>query len=60
MNSKNLEVRQALAYSLPKIPEEFRMDYETLLDDDSYQTQEIALLYLWKNFPKQRLNYLKK
>jgi aminopeptidase N len=60
MNSKNLPVRQALVYSLPKIPEEFRMDYESLLDDESYQTQEIALLYLWRNFPKYRLDYLEK
>jgi len=60
MNSKNLPVRQALAYSLPKIPEEFRVDYESLLDDNSYQTQEIALLYLWRNFPKHRLHYLEK
>lgn len=60
LETNNLQVRQAVAYSLPKIPEEFRVDYENLLYDDSYQTQEIALLYLWKNFPKQRLNYLEK
>lgn len=60
LETKNLQVRQTIAYSLPKIPEEFRMDYESLLDDASYQTQEIALLYLWRNFPKQRLNYLEK
>ncbi|KDN53815.1 M1 family metallopeptidase [Flavobacterium seoulense] len=60
IESKNIPVRQALAYSLPKIPEEFRVDYETLLDDDSYQTKEVALLYLWRNFPNQRLNYLEK
>jgi aminopeptidase N len=60
LETNNLQVRQAVAYSLPKIPEEFRVDYESLLDDDSYQTQEIALLYLWKNFPKQRLDYLEK
>ena len=60
MNSKNLPVRQAVAYSLPKIPEEFRTDYESLLDDASYQTQEIALLYLWRNFPEKRFEYLEK
>ena len=60
LESNNPQVRQAVAYSLPKIPEEFRMDYESLLSDDSYQTQEIALLYLWRNFPKQRLDYLEK
>lgn len=60
LKSKNTQFRQTLAYSLPKIPEEFRTSYESFLDDDSYQTQEIALLYLWRNFPKQRLDYLEK
>ncbi|WP_278035604.1 M1 family metallopeptidase [Flavobacterium nitratireducens] len=60
LNTKNVQVRQMVAYALPKIPEEFRLDYETLLDDKSYQTQEIALLYLWRNFPKQRITYLNK
>nr|WP_288835501.1 M1 family metallopeptidase [uncultured Flavobacterium sp.] len=60
LESNNPQVRQTVAYSLPKIPEEFRMDYERLLNDDSYQTREIALLYLWRNFPKQRLDYLEK
>ena len=60
LNTKNVQVRQAVAYALPKIPEEFRLDYETLLDDKSYKTQEIALLYLWRNFPEQRITYLNK
>jgi aminopeptidase N len=58
--TKNVQVRQAVAYSLSKIPEDFRVNYESLLNDASYQTQEIALLYLWRNFPKQRLTYLEK
>lgn len=58
--SKDIQVRQAVAYSLPKIPEEFRTLYETFLDDESYQTQEIALLYLWRNFPNHRIDYLEK
>jgi aminopeptidase N len=33
-----------------KIPEDFRVQYESLLDDKSYQTQEIALFYLWNIF----------
>lgn len=58
--TKDVQVRQAVAYSLPKISEDFRIEYESLLNDASYQTQEIALLYLWRNFPKQRLEYLEK
>jgi aminopeptidase N len=30
------------------------VQYESLLDDKSYQTQEIALFYLWNNFPEQQ------
>ncbi|WP_029270133.1 M1 family metallopeptidase [Flavobacterium sp. KJJ] len=60
LQSKNVQVRQSVASSLTKIPEDFRMNYETLLDDKSYQTQEIALYWLWKNFPEHRTEYLDK
>jgi aminopeptidase N len=39
--------------------ESFRTQYETLLDDKSYQTQELALYNLWNNF-RQRSQYLDK
>ncbi len=58
--SNDVIVRQAVAFSLSKIPEEFRIPYESLLDDNSYLTREIALFNLWKNFPKFRVNYLVK
>ncbi|PWB25434.1 M1 family metallopeptidase [Flavobacterium sp. HTF] len=60
MHTNNLQVRQAVAGTLSQIPEDFRTEYETLLDDKSYQTQEIALYYLWKNFPDHRTAYLNK
>ena len=60
LNTNNVQVRQTVAESLSKIPEDFRAQYETLLDDKSYQTQEIALFYLWKNFPDHRKEYLDK
>ncbi|TDO82894.1 aminopeptidase N [Flavobacterium chryseum] len=60
LQTNNLQIRQAVASSLPKIPEDFRVNYETLLDDKSYQTQEIALYWLWKNFPDHRTEYLDK
>jgi len=60
LETNNVQVRQAVAGSLSKIPEDFRTHYETLLDDRSYQTQEIALFYLWKNFPDHRTEYLNK
>ena len=60
LQSNNLQVRQAVAGNLTKIPEDFRQEYESLLDDKSYQTQEIALFTLWNNFPEQRFDYLNK
>jgi aminopeptidase N len=60
LKTNNIQVRQAVAASLSTIPEDFRTNYETLLDDKSYQTQEIALFYLWKNFPDHRTEYLEK
>ncbi|HSD08951.1 M1 family metallopeptidase [Flavobacterium sp.] len=60
LQTQNIQVRQAVASTLQKIPEEFRTEYETLLDDKSYQTQEIALYVLWNNFPVKRNDYLEK
>jgi aminopeptidase N len=60
MQTQNSQVRQAVASTLQKIPEEFREEYETLLDDKSYQTQEVALFYLWNSFPNRRGGYLEK
>jgi aminopeptidase N len=60
MQTQNIQVRQALASTLQKIPEEFRSNYETLLEDKSYQTQELALYNLWNNFPNKRNDYLTK
>lgn len=60
LETNNLQVRQAVASTITKIPEEFRGQYESLLDDKSYQTQEIALYNLWNNFPEHRFRYLDK
>ncbi|KAF2337033.1 M1 family metallopeptidase [Flavobacterium daemonense] len=60
MKTNNIEIRQTVAETLNKIPEDFRTEYETLLDDKSYQTQEIALYWLWRNFPDHRSQYLEK
>lgn len=60
LQTQKVQVRQAVASTLQKIPEEFRTDYETLLDDKSYQTQELALYYLWNSFGNKRAEYLAK
>ena len=60
LKTNNIQVRQTVAVTMKKIPEDFRKEYETLLDDKSYQTQEIALYFLWKNFPDRQTEYLNK
>ena len=57
-DSKDIKVRQVLAASFDSIPENFRLKYESLLNDNSYETKEIALLKLLNNFPENRINYL--
>jgi aminopeptidase N len=56
----DIKTRQAIAKSLVAIPSNLKQDYETLLDDKSYLTVEIALYNLWKNFPESRKEYLEK
>lgn len=56
--TNDILVRRAVAESTPVIPEAFKSQYETLLEDNSYQTKEITLTNLWKNFPEDRLRYL--
>lgn len=57
MQSQNIKVRQSVAQNLDKIPMVFKTEYETLLQDLSYDTREIALVKLWQNFPESRENY---
>ncbi|MFD0797365.1 M1 family metallopeptidase [Maribacter chungangensis] len=62
----SLPIRQALANSLLGISatsqdkEIWKTSYETLLEDKSYVTQEIALIKLWSIFEKERYLYLDK
>ncbi len=58
--SQSLFVRQALAVSLNPIPEALLTEYETLLEDASYLTIEVALYNLWFQFPEHRAVYLNK
>ncbi|WP_430400853.1 M1 family metallopeptidase [Flavobacterium sp.] len=56
--SNNLKIRQALAQSFIKIPSDYRIKFQTLLNDKSYITKEIALFRLWSNFPEERNSYV--
>lgn len=60
LTTKNIKVRQAIAQMSNDIPKAFQEEYESLLDDESYITKEVALLNLWVNFPLQRNEYLNK
>jgi aminopeptidase N len=60
LQTNNVQIRQTIARTLSVVPEEFRLQYETLLDDKSYQTQEITLFNLWNSFPEHRFRYLDK
>lgn len=57
-STNNIFVRQAIATSLKKIPQELKSEYESLLNDESYLTKELALYNLWMNFPENRAKYL--
>jgi aminopeptidase N len=60
MKTNQVDIRQAVARTVKKIPTEFKAQYETLLDDKSYITQEIALNALCRDFPADRAQYLDK
>ena len=49
-----LKVRQAIAFTLQKIPLNLKTEFESLLKDRSYLTSEAALYKLWVNFPEDR------
>lgn len=57
--TNDILVRRAVAESTPIIPEVFKTQYETLLNDNSYQTKEIALINLCESFPEEVEKYLK-
>lgn len=54
LETNDIKVRQAVAEILSKIPYSFKADFETLLNDKSYVTREIALFRLWTNFEQDR------
>lgn len=56
--TNNLKVRQAVAEVLNRIPLELKKEFETLLQDKSYVTREIALFRLYTNFKEDRTHYL--
>jgi aminopeptidase N len=60
LQTNDIKVRQAVAEFVGEIPLSFQSTYETLLDDASYDTREIAFMTLWKTFPENQVKYLEK
>ncbi|MDC6389616.1 M1 family metallopeptidase [Maribacter sp. PR1] len=58
VNDTSLLVRQALALAIPKVSEHLKKNFESLLTDKSYVTQEQTLFKLWETFPEKKFNYL--
>lgn len=56
--TNHIEVRQAVAQTINAIPNSFKAQFETLLNDKSYITREMALFKLWKNFSNDQLTYV--
>ena len=58
MQTNEVEVRQSVAETVEAIPGSFLTEYESLLQDNSYDTKEVAFVNLYKNYPEKRANYL--
>jgi aminopeptidase N len=58
LSTNEIKVRQAIAYTTPKVSPEFKSDFETLLYDNSYITREISLSTFWSQFPDDQKRIL--
>lgn len=58
ISGADIRVRQALAVTSPKVSKTLKADFESLLNDESYVTQENALFKLWESYPNEREKYL--
>ncbi|WP_368668162.1 M1 family metallopeptidase [Flagellimonas sp. S3867] len=58
ISGEDIIVRQALAISVSRVSKTLKADFESLLNDNSYVTQENALFKLWQGFPMEREKYL--
>lgn len=58
MKSNDITVRRFVAQSIENVPESFKSEFETLLNDKSYETKQATFITLWKNFPNEHRRYL--
>jgi aminopeptidase N len=60
LGSGDINVRQAVAATVGKIPARAFADFEALLDDASYTTRGLVLNLLWQQFPEKQVALLEK
>lgn len=58
LKTNDVNVRQVVAQTVTKFPAEFKSQYESLLNDKSYNTKEIELQNLCNLFPVSSYDYL--
>jgi aminopeptidase N len=58
--TNEINIRQAIANTSTKVPIEFKSDFESLLNDNSYITKEIVLSAFWTQFPEDQKRILDK
>jgi aminopeptidase N len=58
MLTNDIEIRQSVAETVTSIPIVFKSEYESLLEDKSYDNNQIAFSNLYKSFPEARHKYL--
>ena len=60
LDSKNIQLRQAVAETTIDFDDDCKTKFESLLDDGSYITKEIILNVLWNRYPENQSSYLEK
>lgn len=58
IKNEPLEVRQSIVLGTPKIPMALQSEFEGMLSDKSYVSQEALLFKLWDTFVESRSKYL--
>ncbi len=58
MKTNNVYIRQEIIKNIDVIPNDFKEEYKTFLNDESYITQELAFGHWWKQFPQERFKLL--
>jgi aminopeptidase N len=56
--TNEINILQAIANTSTKVPIEFKSDFESLLNDNSYITKEIVLSAFWTQFPEDQKRIL--